>query len=99
MPNRTSPDQKPQSDDDQVVGRLIDALATETGAERDQAYASLVRMESRAVPLLIGGLNHADSTARFYVVRALANIRDSRAIEPLIITDLNDEDEEVRAEA
>lgn len=41
--------------------------------------------DRRAVPALIAALNNADPQLQDYVVRALAELKDPRAIEPLIV--------------
>ncbi|MFL5733823.1 MAG: HEAT repeat domain-containing protein [Chloroflexia bacterium] len=105
MKDDERPDDKPpslmdqQPDDGQTVEGLVHTLATEKGATRDQAYAALVAMGSQAVLPLIGTLGDENDTIRYYVVGALGDIRDPRAVEPLIQTALNDEDEEVRSRA
>jgi HEAT repeat protein len=66
--------------DDSAVQSLVQALSDEDGMVSSLAVNALVKIGSAAVPALIDVVKHASQSARIHALRALAEIRDHRAI-------------------
>jgi len=66
--------------DESAVEPLVRALGDEDGMVGSLAANSLVRMGSASVPSLIETVKGASQPARIHALRALAEIRDPRAI-------------------
>jgi HEAT repeat protein len=68
------------SPDDAAIQPLIRALSDEDSMVGNLAVNALVRTGSAAVPSLIEVVKDAPQSARIHALRALADIRDQRAI-------------------
>jgi HEAT repeat protein len=66
--------------DDSAVEPLIQALRDEDNMVSSLAVNALVKIGNAAVPALIEVVKHAPQSARIHALRALAEIRDHRAI-------------------
>jgi HEAT repeat protein len=66
--------------DDSAVQPLVQALSDEDGMVSSLAVNALVKIGSAAVPSLIEVVKNASQSARIHALRALAEIRDHRAI-------------------
>lgn len=85
--------------DDASVDELIGLLASSDNAGlRNSAVEALERLESRAVPLLLGRLRDLDQDVRKFVADILGNIGDRSAVAALVET-LGDPDANVSAAA
>ena len=62
----------------------ISQLDSSDGEIRQSARHQLVQAGSDAVPALINALNHSSETMRWESAKALGEIRDPAAVEPLI---------------
>ena len=80
----------------EIAGLLIDALIDRRRSVPDRAVQLLVRLAPDSVQPLIREVSHGRAAGR--AVRALGQIGDVRALEPLVGM-LEDDDSEVRAEA
>jgi HEAT repeat protein len=78
-----------------AIKPLIDALQTGESVIREEAVSILGRIGEAAVEALIGTMQAADPATRVLAIRSLIQIRDPRAVSPLIIS-LRDKNEEVR---
>ncbi|MCA9103679.1 MAG: HEAT repeat domain-containing protein [Planctomycetales bacterium] len=81
----------PQDD----VRQLVSQLSSENPVERQDARAALVRINTDAVPHLIEVLDAPQQHLRWEAAKALADIADPAAAEPLVLR-LGDEDTDVR---
>jgi len=63
------------------------------------AFEALTRIGEPAVPALLNVLHHPQREARFWVVEALGEIGDTRAIAPLKLVALHDPNEEIQRNA
>ena len=66
--------------DDSAVQPLVQALSDEDSMVSSLAVNALVKIGSAAVPALIDVVKSASQSARIHALRALAEIRDHRAI-------------------
>ena len=66
--------------DGQAVESLVEALRDEDSMVSSLAVNALVKIGKAAVPALIDVVKHAPQSARIQALRALAEIRDHRAI-------------------
>ena len=66
--------------DDSAVEPLVQALRDEDSMVSSLAVNALVKIGNAAVPALIEVVKHAPQSARIHALRALAEIRDHRAI-------------------
>lgn len=66
--------------DESAVQPLVRALSDEDSMVSSLAVNALVKIGSPAVPALIEVVKHARQSARIHALRALAEIRDHRAI-------------------
>ena len=66
--------------DESALQPLIQALSDEDGMVSSLAANALVRTGRAAVPALIEIVKHGNQSARIHALRALAEIRDHRAI-------------------
>ena len=66
--------------DDSAVEPLVQALRDEDSMVSSLAVNALVKIGNAAVPALIEVVKHAPQSARIQALRALAEIRDHRAI-------------------
>jgi len=70
--------------DEGSIGPLIRALSDEDGMVGGLAVNALVKIGSAAVPSLIEVVKSAPQSARIHALRALAEIRDHRAIQVMM---------------
>jgi HEAT repeat protein len=89
-----------QMEDVRAVGPLIESLR---GAKKDELFPmsavvpeALTRIGKRGVELMIAALNDDDRGVRLHIATALGNIRDKRAIEPLLAVLQDDADSHLR---
>lgn len=66
--------------DESAVRPLVQALSDEDSMVASLAVNALVKIGSAAVPALIAVVQEASQSARIHALRALAEIRDQRAI-------------------
>jgi HEAT repeat protein len=66
--------------DDRAIGPLVQALSDEDSMVSSLAVNALVKIGNAAVPSLIDVVKGASQSARIHALRALAEIRDHRAI-------------------
>ena len=66
--------------DESAAGPLVRALSDEDSMVSSLAVNALVKIGGAAVPSLIEVVKHASQSARIHALRALAEIRDHRAI-------------------
>lgn len=76
--------------DENAVQPLVHALSDEDSMVRSLASNGLVKIGSAAVPSLIEVVKRAPQSARIHALRALAEIRDHRAI-PVMMQVMNEE--------
>ncbi len=67
-----------------TISELIVELRSKDGATRERARASLVKLGKPAVSSLIGLLSDKKELMRWEACKALASIKDPRAIGPLV---------------
>ena len=70
--------------DEAAIQPLIQALSDEDGMVGGLAVNALVKIGSAAVPSLIEAVKSAPQPARIHALRALAEIRDHRAIQVMM---------------
>ena len=70
--------------DEAAIQPLIQALSDEDGMVGGLAVNALVKIGSAAVPSLIEAVKSAPQLARIHALRALAEIRDHRAIQVMM---------------
>ncbi len=68
----------------QAIGPLVDALSVKNDAIRKEATRALINLGPDAVPALIAALKSPDTDTREFSIRALGEIEDKRAEEPII---------------
>jgi len=66
--------------DESAIQPLVQALSDEDGMVANLAANALVKIGSAAVPSLIETVNSSSQSARIHALRALAEIKDHRAI-------------------
>jgi HEAT repeat protein len=71
--------------DSQVVNLIFYSLTEKHGNYfQEAAFKALGKLNSQSVPLLLDGLTHPEAVIRLAAAEALSEIKDRRAIEPLI---------------